>query len=67
MRADFMNFPFHRLTEVIMELIRIPALNDNYIWLLADADHQCIIVDPSESEPVIKIINQKNSPLWLFY
>lgn len=59
MRADFMNFPFHRLTEVIMELIRIPALNDNYIWLLADADHQCIIVDPSESEPVIKIINQK--------
>ena len=42
-----------------MELIRIPALNDNYIWLLADADHQCIIVDPSESEPVIEIINQK--------
>lgn len=50
-----------------MELIRIPALNDNYIWLLADADHQCIIVDPSESEPVIEIINQKNSPLLLFY
>lgn len=38
-----------------MELIRVPALNDNYIWLLAN-NQQCIIVDPAESEPVLSIL-----------
>ncbi|EKT53503.1 hydroxyacylglutathione hydrolase [Providencia sneebia] len=42
-----------------MELIRVPALNDNYIWILSDKHQQCIIVDPSESEPVLEIIEQK--------
>nr|WP_282551918.1 hydroxyacylglutathione hydrolase [Providencia rustigianii] len=44
-----------------MELIRISALSDNYIWLLAD-NQQCIIVDPAESEPVIATLktNQLN-------
>lgn len=42
-----------------MELIQIPALNDNYIWILSDDHQQCIIVDPSESEPVLEILVQK--------
>lgn len=42
-----------------MELIQIPALNDNYIWILSDDHQQCIIVDPSESEPVLEILAQK--------
>ncbi|EML1936779.1 MULTISPECIES: hydroxyacylglutathione hydrolase [Providencia] len=42
-----------------MELIRVPALNDNYIWILTDANQQCIIVDPSESEPVLEILSAK--------
>ncbi|EKT54364.1 hydroxyacylglutathione hydrolase [Providencia burhodogranariea] len=42
-----------------MELIRVPALNDNYIWILSDAHQQCIIIDPSESEPVLEILAQK--------
>lgn len=40
---------------MIMELIRIPALNDNYIWLLTN-NQQCIIVDPAESEAVLAIL-----------
>ncbi|MBI6549590.1 hydroxyacylglutathione hydrolase [Xenorhabdus lircayensis] len=39
-----------------MELIRIPALSDNYIWLLCDEDKHCVIIDPSESQPVIDIL-----------
>ncbi|HBO24253.1 hydroxyacylglutathione hydrolase [Providencia sp.] len=42
-----------------MELIRVPALNDNYIWVLADNQHQCIIVDPAQADPVLKIITSK--------
>nr|ELR5113508.1 hydroxyacylglutathione hydrolase [Providencia stuartii] len=41
-----------------MELIRVPALNDNYIWILSDNHQQCIIVDPAESEPVLEILAQ---------
>ncbi|OTA18483.1 metallo-beta-lactamase superfamily protein [Xenorhabdus vietnamensis] len=39
-----------------MELIRIPALSDNYIWLLCDENKHCVIIDPAESEPVIDIL-----------
>lgn len=42
-----------------MELIRVPALNDNYIWVLVDGHQQCIIVDPAEAEPVLEIITAK--------
>ncbi|APC10481.1 hydroxyacylglutathione hydrolase [Providencia rettgeri] len=42
-----------------MELIRVPALNDNYIWVLAD-NQQCIIVDPAEAEPVLEIITAQH-------
>ncbi|SFU62184.1 hydroxyacylglutathione hydrolase [Xenorhabdus koppenhoeferi] len=39
-----------------MELIRISALLDNYIWLLCDEDKRCVIIDPAESQPVIDIL-----------
>ncbi|CDG16683.1 hydroxyacylglutathione hydrolase [Xenorhabdus doucetiae] len=39
-----------------MELIRIPALSDNYIWLLCDENKHCVIIDPAESQPVIDIL-----------
>ncbi|MBQ0270442.1 MULTISPECIES: hydroxyacylglutathione hydrolase [Providencia] len=42
-----------------MELIRVPALNDNYIWVLVDSHQQCIIVDPAEAEPVLEIMTAK--------
>lgn len=35
-----------------LRLIPLPALSDNYIWLLADADGAAVVVDPGESGPV---------------
>lgn len=35
-----------------MNLISVPALQDNYIWLLHDDEQQCIIVDPGAARPV---------------
>ncbi|CAL1329317.1 hydroxyacylglutathione hydrolase [Candidatus Providencia siddallii] len=42
-----------------MKLIRIPALKDNIIWILLNNNQQCIIIDPSESKNVLKIIISK--------
>lgn len=35
-----------------MRLQPLPALSDNYIWLLADAAGQALVVDPGEAAPV---------------
>ena len=35
-----------------LRLIAVPALADNYIWLLADAGGAAIVVDPGEEQPV---------------
>ncbi|WP_367680627.1 hydroxyacylglutathione hydrolase [Candidatus Fukatsuia anoeciicola] len=35
-----------------MDLINIPALKDNYIWLLADTQANCVIIDPGSAMPV---------------
>lgn len=35
-----------------MQLIPLPALADNYIWLLHDDDGQAIVVDPGEADVV---------------
>ncbi|MEQ4922870.1 hydroxyacylglutathione hydrolase [Proteus hauseri] len=43
-----------------MELIRIPALSDNYIWLLSNENSECVIVDPSQAEPVIGMLSQRS-------
>ncbi len=45
-----------------MNLISIPAFQDNYIWVLVDDDRRCIIVDPGESEPVLQAIGENG---WL--
>jgi len=36
-----------------MSLRPLPALQDNYIWLLADAAGQSLVVDPGEAGPVL--------------
>ncbi len=37
-----------------LEIVRIPALSDNYIWLVHDAESgETIVVDPAEAEPVL--------------
>lgn len=35
-----------------MHLAPLPALQDNYIWLLADAGGHALVVDPGEAAPV---------------
>ena len=34
-----------------MNLISIPAFQDNYIWVLIENHGRCIIVDPGEAAP----------------
>jgi len=39
---------------------RVPCLRDNYVWVLHEPSQQLTaVVDPSESEPVISILNSK--------
>lgn len=38
-----------------LEIVRIPALSDNYIWLVHDpASGETMVVDPAEADPVLK-------------
>ena len=41
-----------------MNLTRIPAFQDNYIWMLNDTSGRCLIVDPGEAAPVIQTLAQ---------
>ncbi|MCX8662466.1 MULTISPECIES: hydroxyacylglutathione hydrolase [unclassified Gilliamella] len=42
----------------------IPALKDNYIWLLENNDKQIVIIDPGEAAPVISYLKKHHlSPL----
>lgn len=37
-----------------LEIVRIPALSDNYIWLVHAADSdETIVIDPAQAEPVL--------------
>ena len=43
-----------------MEVVRIPALKDNYVWLLHDADSEaCVVIDPAEAAPVLAKANAR--------
>ncbi|WP_218656441.1 hydroxyacylglutathione hydrolase [Enterobacter cloacae] len=41
-----------------MNLISIPAFEDNYIWVLVDDARRCVIVDPGEAAPVLQAIKE---------
>jgi len=40
-------------------VIPVPALADNYIWLLADAAGHALIVDPGEAAPVLAALRRE--------
>ncbi|MEP6898920.1 MAG: hydroxyacylglutathione hydrolase [Rhodanobacter sp.] len=42
-----------------MHLVALPALIDNYIWLLHDDDGQAIVVDPGESDVVERALSDR--------
>lgn len=46
-----------------MQLHPIPALRDNYIWLLHDSSNQAVIVDPGEAGPVHREIARRGLTL----
>ena len=52
-----------------LEIVAVPALSDNYIWLLHDPDSgETVVVDPGEATPVIKACDARGwtpSQLWI--
>jgi hydroxyacylglutathione hydrolase len=47
-----------------MEVLRIPALSDNYIFLLLDRDRAiAAVVDPAEAVPVLKVLGETEAKL----
>jgi hydroxyacylglutathione hydrolase len=43
-----------------MEVVRVPALSDNYIWLLHEPNsHLTAVVDPAEVEPVNRVLKER--------
>lgn len=40
-----------------LQLVPVPALNDNYIWLMAQNGHAAV-VDPGESAPIEKLLKE---------
>lgn len=45
-----------------MNLVALPVLNDNYIWILHDG-RAALVVDPAVSEPVVAALQQHNLQL----
>ncbi|MDO5625875.1 MAG: hydroxyacylglutathione hydrolase [Pseudomonadota bacterium] len=45
-----------------MDLIALPAFDDNYIWLLHDA-HHALVVDPGDAQPVLEALHQRQLKL----
>lgn len=44
----------------VLEIVQIPVLDDNYIWLLHDpASRATVVVDPAEADPVLEVAAQR--------
>ncbi|HZG46682.1 MAG TPA: MBL fold metallo-hydrolase, partial [Allosphingosinicella sp.] len=38
----------------MLEIVRIPVLSDNYVWLMHDpASRETVVIDPAVAEPVL--------------
>lgn len=46
-----------------MHLVPLPALADNYIWLLHDDDGQALVVDPGDDAPVERALAERRLQL----
>ena len=47
-----------------LEIVRIPALSDNYIWLVHDAESgETMVVDPAVAEPVLEEADRRGWPI----
>lgn len=51
-----------------LEIIQIPALEDNYIYIVGDSErNECIVIDPTVAKPVLKQIRQRGWNLTAVY
>jgi hydroxyacylglutathione hydrolase len=51
-----------------MRVVPVPCLQDNYAYLLAGGSSTCVVVDPSEAEPVLAALEREGLTLgaiWL--
>ncbi len=52
----------------MVEIVRIPALSDNYIWLVHDpVSGETMVVDPAQAEPVLAAVEARGwriSAIW---
>ena len=52
----------------MLDVVRIPVLNDNYVWLLHDeASKETVVVDPAVAGPVLEAAQQRGwtiSQIW---
>ena len=46
-----------------INIMAIPAFQDNYIWLLRTSGNQCAIVDPGDAAPVRAVLEQTGCQL----
>ncbi len=46
-----------------LNISAIPALADNYIWLLTATDKRCAVVDPGEAQPVLDVLKGRGLDL----
>lgn len=43
------------MVAVALDIVRIPVLNDNYVWLVHDSDSgETMVVDPAVAQPVLE-------------
>lgn len=42
------------MADTLPEVVRVPVLADNYVWLFAHAPGRCAVVDPAAAEPVLE-------------
>ena len=43
-----------------MEVVRLPVLSDNYVWLLHEpSSNQTAVVDPAVHEPVLQALKER--------
>ena len=51
-----------------LQIVRIPALSDNYVWLVHDpVSAETIVVDPAQAEPVLAVLAERGwqlSAIW---
>lgn len=50
---------YHCVTITMLNILPLPALKDNYIWLCLNEDNgHTLIVDPSEAQPVLDYLSE---------